>query len=152
MAQSFVQSFQKALTRFGPLLARVLLAQVFLLSGTGKLFSFTQMSVFLFNKGLPAPEALLILVVLLEIGGGALLILGWQVRWVAAAFVGFTLLASYLFHPFWAVGPDTALQELNNFMKNFAIVGGLLYVIVFGAGPLSLDAKLAADAAPSRKG
>ena len=139
------------LIRFGPLAARVLLAQVFIVSGIGKLFNFTKMAAFMFNKGLPASEALLVLVILLEICGGLLLVAGLRARWVAAAFIGFTLLASLLFHPFWAVEPDKLTAELNNFMKNLAIMGGMLYVMAFGAGPLSLDAKLAADAVPPGK-
>lgn len=140
------QPLENLLIRFGPLAARVLLAQLFLISGTGKLFNFTKMAAYLFNKGLPASEALLVLVIVLEIGGGLLLVAGLRVRWVAAALIGFTLIASVLFHPFWAVEPEKVTGELNNFMKNLSIMGGLLYVMVFGAGPLSLDAMLAKPA------
>ena len=49
------------------------------------------------------PEALLVPAIALELGGGILLMLGWQARWIAAAFFGFTLIATYIFHPFWAV-------------------------------------------------
>ncbi|MGH8616500.1 MAG: DoxX family protein [Burkholderiales bacterium] len=141
---------ENLLTRFGPLAARVLLAQVFIVSGIGKLFNFTKMAAFLFNKGLPASEALLILVIVLELGGGLMLVAGLRVRWVAAAFIGFTLLASVLFHPFWAVEADKVTAELNNFMKNLALMGGMLYVMAFGAGPFSLDAMLAKAAPPPR--
>jgi len=137
------QALESLLSRFGPLAARVLLAQLFLISGVGKLFSFTKMAAFMFNKGLPASEALLVLVILLEIGGALLLVAGLRVRWVAAALIGFTLAATFVFHPFWSVEPEKVAGELNNFMKNLSIMGGLLYVMVFGAGPLSLDAVLA---------
>ena len=86
--------FESLLARYGPLLALLLLAQLFLVSGTGKLFNYTKMATYLFNKGLPAPEALLLLVIVLEVGGALLLVAGFKARWVAAALFAFTLLAS----------------------------------------------------------
>ena len=130
------QSVQK----FGPLIARLLLAQLFIISGIGKIGGFAGTAGFMAGAGLPLPSVLLTLTIALEIGGGILLVLGWQARWVAAAFFGFTFLAAVIFHPFWNSDAASVFGQLNNFMKNLAIMGGMLYVMAYGAGPLSLGA------------
>ena len=74
----------------------------------------------------------------IELGGGVLLILGWKARWVAAGLFGFTLLATIKFHAFWAVEPELIKNDMNNFMKNLAIMGAMLYIMAYGPGQLSL--------------
>lgn len=133
-----MQKFQQYLQQYGPVVARVLLAQVFIVSGFGKIKAFAATAALMGNLGLPAPQLLLVLTVALEIGGGVLLILGWQARWLALAFFGFTLLASVVVHPFWSTQPASFGGQLNNFMKNLAIMGGMLYIAIHGPGPLSL--------------
>jgi len=125
--------------KYAPLAARILLAQLFIISGIGKIARFAGTAAYMAGVGLPATTPLLVLTIALEVGGGALLLAGWQTRWVAAAFCGFTLLASFIFHPFWNTDPASAMSQLNNFMKNLAIMGGMLYVMAYGAGPLSVD-------------
>ena len=65
---------------------------------------------------------------------------------------GFTFLTSMIFHPFWSADPATVMGQLNNFMKNLAIMGGMLYVMVHGAGPLSLDRARETGAANGKTG
>ena len=138
------------LQKYGPLAARILLAQLFIISGIGKIGHFAGTAAYMVGMGLPMANVLLVLTIALEVGGGALLIAGWQTRWVATAFCGFTLLATFIFHPFWNTDPAGVTSQLNNFMKNFAIMGGMLYVMAYGAGPLSLDrARAAASGAPA---
>ena len=128
------------LKQYGPLAARVLLAQLFIVSGIGKVAGFSAVAGYMASIGMPLPIMLLVLTIVLELGGGVLLILGWQARWIAIAFFGFTLVAAVIFHPFWAADPASYTGQLNNFMKNLAIMGGMLYVAAYGAGPLSLGA------------
>jgi putative oxidoreductase len=125
--------------KYAPLAARILLAQLFIISGIGKIGRFAGTAAYMAGMGLPATHVLLVLTIALEVGGGLLLIAGWQARWVAAAFCGFTFLASMIFHPFWNTDPAAVMSQLNNFMKNLAIMGGMLYVMAYGAGPLSVD-------------
>ena len=66
---------------------------------------------------------------------------GWQARWAALALAAFTLLASVIFHNYWALPADQQMMQQLMFMKNLSIVGGLLAVFVFGAGTLSLDGR-----------
>ena len=126
--------------QYGPLVARILLAQLFIVSGFGKIGGFGKTAAYMASKGMPMADALLVLTIALELGGGILLILGWQARWIAAAFFGFTFLAAVIFHPFWAVDAANFTSQLNNFMKNLSIMGGMLYVMAYGAGPFSLGA------------
>ena len=131
--------------QYGPLAARILLAQLFIISGFGKIKAFGGTAAFMASNGMPMAEVLLVLTIALELGGGILLILGWQARWIAAAFFGFTFLAALIFHPFWAADAASFTSQLNNFMKNLSIMGGMLYVMAYGAGPFSLGADYCAD-------
>lgn len=130
-----------ALSRSGPLVGRILLALIFVFSGAGKIPGFEGTVGYIASKGLPMPHVLAIATIIVELGGGILLILGWKTRWAAAALLVFTGLAALLFHNFWAVPADQAQGQMINFMKNIAIMGGMLYVVVHGAGPVSLDKK-----------
>jgi putative oxidoreductase len=138
--------------KYGPLAARILLAQLFIISGIGKIGRFAGMAAYMAGAGLPAASVLLVLTIALEVGGGILLAVGWQARWVAAAFCGFTFLASVVFHPFWNADPASVMSQLNNFLKNLAIMGGMLYVMAYGAGPLSIGADRCATGEPADAG
>jgi putative oxidoreductase len=82
---------------------------------------------------------LAVIAMVIELGGGLLLVLGWKARWAAAALFVFCLVAAIFFHAFWAAAPDQAYMQQVQFMKNLAMMGGLLYVVVYGSGPLSLE-------------
>ncbi|MEK7321609.1 MAG: DoxX family protein [Pseudomonadota bacterium] len=127
------------LHRIGPLLGRLLIAQIFLMSGIGKITGFEGTAGYIASKGLPLPQLLAAGSILLELGGGLLLIIGWKTRWAAAALLAFTLLAALFFHNYWAVPAEQAQDQMIHFMKNLAMAGGILYVIAYGGGPLSLD-------------
>ena len=133
-----MDAFHNLVQKYGPLAARILLAQLFIVSGCGKIGGFAKTAAHMADMGLPLSRFLLILTIALEVGGGLLLALGWRVRWIATAFFGFTLLATIIFHPFWNAEGTYFGAQLNNFMKNFAIMGGMLYVMAYGAGPFSL--------------
>lgn len=92
------------------------------------------------SKGLPAPNILAIATAALELGGGALVIIGWQTRLVALALAVFTAVAAYLFHDFWHYPPGGEhTNNLIHFMKNVSIIGGFLMLTAAGAGRYSLD-------------
>jgi putative oxidoreductase len=115
---------------------RLLLAQLFLLSGLAKITGYAAIQGYMAKKGLPG--ALLPLVILLEVGGGLALVIGFQTRWVAIALAIFSVLAAVIFH---LVPGDQA--QMINFMKNLSIAGGLLIVAQTGATGLAIDAALA---------
>jgi len=128
-----------AINRYGPLVGRLLIAAIFVFSGFGKITGFEGTVGYIASKGLPLPQLGAIAAIIVELGGGILLILGWKARWAAAAMLLFTLAAAVIFHNFWAVPPDMAQNQMIHFMKNICMAGGLMYVVVFGSGPLSVD-------------
>jgi putative oxidoreductase len=128
-----------AISRFGPLAARILIALIFVLSGFGKITGFEGTVGYIASKGLPLPQIAAAAAIVVELGGGILLIVGWKARWAAGAMFVFTAAAAVLFHNFWAVPADQAQNTMIHFMKNISMMGGLLYVVVYGSGPLSLE-------------
>jgi putative oxidoreductase len=129
---------------FPLLVARILLALMFVLSGISKLTGLEGTAGYIASVGLPAAQLLAIGAGVLELVAGVLLIVGWQARWAALALAAFTVVASLLFHNFWAMPKEQQFMQQLMFMKNLAITGGLLFVFAFGAGTLSLDARRSA--------
>jgi len=84
-------------------------------------------------------EVAAVVAIIIELGGGLMLIAGWKARWAAAAMFLFTAVAAIIFHNFWAVPADAAQNQTIHFMKNISMLGGLLYVVVYGSGPLSVE-------------
>jgi|APDOM4702015191_1054821.scaffolds.fasta_scaffold08994_3 putative oxidoreductase len=127
-------------------IARILLALIFVASGISKLTGLEGTAGYIASVGLPAPQLLALGAGLLEVAAGVMLIVGWQARWAALGLAAFTVVATVLFHNFWAMPADQAFMQQLMFMKNLAITGGLLFVFAFGAGALSLDARRGAAA------
>lgn len=121
------------------LLARVLLAAIFIMSGFDKIGGFAGTSGYIASKGLPMPDVLTALTIAVEFGGGLLLLIGWKTRWAALAIAVFTLLAAFLFHNYWAVEEARRMGEYLSFWKNLAIAGGMFAIFAFGPGRYSLD-------------
>jgi len=116
------------------LIGRILLGHIFVMAGASKLgagYAATQG----WMDAMGVPGILLPAVILLEIGAGAALILGFQARLAAAALAGFSIISALIFH-------NNLVDQMQMilFMKNFAMAGGLLFVVAFGAGAWSLDA------------
>jgi putative oxidoreductase len=121
------------------LLARVLLAILFIWSGWGKLTGFDGAVNAIASKGLPLPQILAAITVLIELGGGIALALGWRARWVALLFALFLIVITPVFHDFWASPAAQLMAQKINFFKNVSILGGMLMVFAFGPGRYSVD-------------
>jgi putative oxidoreductase len=119
--------------RFAPLLGRILIAILFAPAGFDKLTHFQQ-TVEQVRDVLPLPALGIAAAVAIELGGSALLVLGFKARWVAAAMALFSVVAAIFFHADFGNH-----DQMINFQKNLAIAGGLLAFVYFGAGPLSID-------------
>jgi len=126
------------------LTARILLALMFLLAGLSKFAGLDGTAGYIASKGLPMAGLLAFGTAALEVGGALLLIVGWKARWAALALAVFTLMASVLFHNYWAMPADQQMMQQLMFMKNLAVAGGLLVLFAFGPGSLSLDQRRAA--------
>ena len=121
------------------LIGRIGLAVVFLWSGYGKLIDMGSNVGYMKAFGLPAADFLIWPAMLVELVAGAMLLVGWKARWAALALVLFTLPATFIFHAYWSVPADQVLNTQIHFMKNLAIVGGLLGIVAHGSGTLALD-------------
>lgn len=115
---------------------RVLLGTIFLLSGISKLAAPAGTIGYIASAGLPLPEVAYAGAVFVEVVLAAALIAGYQTRLVAAAIAAFSLITAFGFHFNLA-----DQNQFIHFFKNVAIAGGLLQVVAFGGGALSLDAR-----------
>jgi putative oxidoreductase len=128
-----------ALERFGTLVGRCLLGLLFIVSGIGKITGYSATAGYMAGHGLPFVSLLLPLTILVELGGGLMLVVGWRARWAALVLFLFLIPTTVIFHNFWAVPVEQIQGQKIHFLKNLAIMGGMLYVTVFGSGPLSVD-------------
>lgn len=108
---------------------RALLGLYFIIPGITKITGWSAMSAYMEQHGVPMIPVLLALTTLLQIGGGACLVIGYRARLMAFLLAGLTLAISLFMHDFWNVyeGVDQG-HETQNFIKNMAIMAGLLYV------------------------
>jgi putative oxidoreductase len=110
---------------------RLLMAIIFFIAGTGKLLGFAGTVGYFTKLGIPVPEVATVVSIVVELGGSILLLIGYRLVIVAAVMAVFTLLAALTAHQFWnATDPATHMAQMNNFLKNVAMIGGFLMVIV----------------------
>lgn len=117
--------------------ARLLMAQLFIISGWQKLTGFSGTEAYFAQMGIPLAGVVTPLVILIELGGGLALLFGFKTRWVAAVIAAFTVGSALIAHTHFA-DPN----QMINFMKNLAIAGGLLWFVRNGAGSASVDAAM----------
>jgi len=128
-----------AVKQFAPVVARILIAQIFLLSGISKIGGFAQTAAGMAQKGLPMAEVLLVATIVIEIGGALMIVLGWKARIGAAALFLWMIPVTLLYHNFWAMEGMQAYINQIMFQKNLAMMGAMLYIYVFGAGLYSME-------------
>jgi putative oxidoreductase len=121
------------------LLGRILLAAIFVVSGLGKITGFEGAAGYIAAKGLPMPQALAGISILIECLGGLAVLVGWKTRWAALALIVFLIVITPIFHNFWAVPPEETMNQQINFLKNVSILGGMLLLFAFGPGRYSVD-------------
>lgn len=128
--------------KFGPPLGRLLIANIFLVSGLHKIGGFAGTAAYMGSKMTGFDplliKLLLVATIVIEVGGGLLILLGWQARWAATAILLWMLPVTWIFHAYWGLPANEMQMQMIQFQKNLAIMGGLLYVIAFGPGALSL--------------
>jgi putative oxidoreductase len=119
------------------LLGRILLAPLFLVSGTRKILAFGPTALSMATKDLPYVQVLLVLTIAIEVGGALMILLGWRTRFAAAVLFLWLAPVTYLYHAFWGLGPAEMQNQLNHFLKNVALMGALAQLVAFGPGPWS---------------
>ena len=121
------------------LVGRILLAWMFIQSGFGKLTGFEGTVGYIASKHLPLPQVAAAIAVIVELGAGLMLAIGFKARWAALAIGIFTIAAGFLFHDFWNADAAAKMGQTINFWKNITIAGGMLMVFAFGPGRYSVD-------------
>jgi putative oxidoreductase len=106
----------------------------FAMSGLGKLAAYGATTAMIGAAGLPFPPLAYAVAVAVELGGGVLLVAGYQARVVAIALAVFSLATAVSFHNNFA-----DQNQMIHFLKNVMMAGGLLQIAAFGAGALSVD-------------
>jgi putative oxidoreductase len=125
-------------------IGRILIGLPFAMSGLGKLAAYGPTTQMIAAVGLPFPPLAFVVAVAVELGGGLLLVLGYQVRPVALALAAFSLATAVSFH-----GNFADQNQMIHFLKNVMIAGGLLQIAAFGAGAISIEQWRRKTAAPA---
>ena len=130
----------EALERYGTLAARILMSQIFLISGIMKIVDWSGTEAQMAGRGMFWIPFFHVAALLTELGAGLSLLLGYKARLGALILFLFLIPVTLTFHNWWTY-PDPKEQHVNMlfFMHNLTLMGGLLLVMTFGPGPLSLD-------------
>jgi len=129
-----VQNQLKAQSDLILLIARVFLSSVMIVYGYFKLTGFAGATAYMGKLGLPAPALFATLAVIFELGGGILLLVGYQTRLVAVGLAVYVVVAALIAHRNFGDG-----NQLAHFWKNMSIAGGMLAFVGAGAGAYSVD-------------
>ncbi len=124
-----------------PLAGRIILGLYFLLPGAlMKIMNLEGTSAYMASHGMVMIPFFLGLTILLQLAGGAALLVGYKAQLAGFMLAGLTLVISLVMHDFWTLEEGlTRAHETQNFAKNMGIMAGLLVVAGLGSGPFSLD-------------
>jgi uncharacterized membrane protein YphA (DoxX/SURF4 family) len=123
------------------LVARICLSAVFLYSGFTKLLDLPAGYAEVAGLGLPFPWIALAATLVVQIGGGLMVLVGWRARFGAFLLAGFTIVATLWAHGFWSVSGAERVRQLTTSREHRAIVGGFVLIMAYGPGPFSFDAR-----------
>src|SRR5258708_4131539 len=123
-----------------PFAGRILIGLPFAMSGLGKLAAIGSTTELIRAAGLPLPPVTLAAAIAVELGGGLALIAGFRTRFVAGVLALFALATAAAFHSNFA-----DQNQMIHFLKNVMMAGGLLQIVAFGSGALSIDNLRAKD-------
>lgn len=118
------------------LVARLFIASLFVTYGYFKITAFAGTTAYMVKQGLPAPPLAAAIAVVVELGGGLLILFGYQTRLVALICAVYVVIAALIAHRNFGDG-----NQMSHFFKNMAVTGGLLALMVSGAGRYSLDGR-----------
>ena len=131
-----------ALSNFVVVVGRILIALIFVRAGINKLGSIDATAAEMAKGGIPLSNILVYGAIVMELGVGLLLMVGLFARCAALALFFYTLVLALIFHAYWAAPAAQARMQASFFFGHLSMMGGMLMVVAFGAGALSLDAVL----------
>jgi putative oxidoreductase len=132
-----------AVNGYASLAARLCLSAVYLYSGISKLVDIPAGMAEVAGLGLPAPGAFLALTILVQLGGGLMVLVGLWTKLAAFLLLGFTIVATALAHNPLGLGGVEFQRQTTTSLEHLAIAGGFLLLIAAGAGPISIDGWIA---------
>ncbi len=118
------------------LVARSSLSLIFLESGVSKILNPVATQQFMAAHGMPLTGFFLVSAILVELGAGLLVLLGYKARWGAFLLIMFLIAATLIFHTNFSDH-----MQLGQFLKNLAILGGLVMIVQYGPGAVSFDTR-----------
>lgn len=122
-----------------PLLGRALISAIFIVAGIRKALFYAGTVGYFTKLGFPMPEAMVVLAIVVEVIGGIFLLIGFKTRMTAWLLFLLTVIATFAAHRFWEFEPAQFNNQLNHFLKNMAVLGGLVYCAAYGPGRSSVD-------------
>lgn len=132
------------------LVGRIMLGLIFVASGVLKLADWSGTIAFMTENGIKAvPGLFLAAAALVEIIGGLSVMGGVLARIGAAILFVYLIPTTLIFHDFWNLEGAAAGAQMTSFLKNVAIMGGLLVLMSCGAGRISVDRRLEARSRPA---
>jgi putative oxidoreductase len=124
---------------FTPLAGRILMSVVFLVSGFFKIGGYSQLVRYAASKGLPMAGVAVACAAVLELAGGLAILVGFQTKIAAWLLFLYLIPTTFFFHNFWALQGAEQQNNMIHFLKNVAIMGGLVILAANGPGPYSVD-------------
>ena len=125
------------------IISRLMIAGIFLMSAVGnKIPNFGGVTEYMAGEGVPMPSVMLAGAILFLILGSLSVATGFQIKIGASLLLVFLILATYFFHDFWTFEGEARQQQMIQFLKNAALMGTMLFLVVNGSGKGSLDDKL----------
>lgn len=121
------------------LIGRILLSVVFLVAGIRKAMAIAGTVGYFTKLGMPMADVMVYVAIIIEVGAALMLIVGWKSRYAAWALALFVVIATFMAHRFWEFDAAQYANQMNHFLKNFAIIGGLLFIAACGPGSMSVD-------------
>jgi putative oxidoreductase len=123
------------------LLGRLCIGALFLPDAYGKIMGFGRFAESLVPKGLPFPTLWAVLAIVALVVGSVGVILGWRMRLAALLLIAFVIMANVTTHLFWNFEGAARAAQASSFWKNTALIGGLLFLFIHGAGRYSVDGR-----------
>ena len=123
-------------------IGRFLIASIFLVSGIAKLTDTPGTVAHMVAMGIPYPDTLAVVAGVAEVLGAIAIAFGFLTRVASVGLILFMIPTTLIFHAFWNAEGAERMQQMVNFMKNLAIIGGLAVLMAQGAGRSSLDHRI----------
>ena len=122
------------MTNILDLLGRILITALFLLSGVFKISNYDGSVDWMESFGIP--EILIIPAIILEVIGPILIIIGYKARIAAGCLSLFCIVTAIIFH-----NDFSDQMQFTSFLKNIALAGGFLFIVVNGTKDFSIEKK-----------